>query len=346
LSLPIGLIGGFVMQLTIDRSVVLRPWPRIERYQNSTLRYTPPADFPAYWASVNGNPRIIRCWITLDEVWDYRTDAYDWNYRIGVNRYEGDPNHYAYDWGVTVPSHTRFEDYLTSYAACADEVMLNIRRYEREVTDGIVSYERYEAVVEKVIAHCKALCPKIRYIEVSNESEIASFGKIAVADYIKLYDRVCRAAARLNKDLPEPLLVGGTAMTGGWYWKLWRQYLEALAADTTPELCIDFYSMHDYNPDNNRLQHMYNLHKAAVRELGLPDAPMFFDEYGTRRATGIPEDSLGNAVETLTGMLRGSDLPGISSPGAPSITPSSSFPIPNTCAWRTTATPPRPTARP
>ena len=65
------------MNVTVETERVVRPWPRIERYQNSTLRYTPPADFPAFWASVNGRPRIIRTWITLDEVWDYRTDEWD-----------------------------------------------------------------------------------------------------------------------------------------------------------------------------------------------------------------------------------------------------------------------------
>ncbi len=299
------------MNVTVETERVVRPWPRIERYQNSTLRYTPPADFPAFWASVNGRPRIIRTWITLDEVWDYRTDEWDWNYQIGVNRYTDDPNHYAYDWGSTRPSQTRFEDYLKSYTAMADEALLNIRRYERETADGIVSYERYEAVCERVIEHCRQLCPNIRYIEVSNESEISVFGGITVAQYMPLYDCVCRAVSRLNRKHGWALKVGGTAMTGGWFFRIWREYLEALASDKTPELQIDFYSMHAYTPDNNQLAQMYNLHRAAIAELGLPDAPIFFNEYGTCRATGVLTDSLKNACGTLTGMLRGADLAGM-----------------------------------
>ena len=299
------------MQFTVDKDVVIRKWPRMEEYQNSTLRYTPPKNFPAYWAGINGRPKIMRCWITLDEVWDYRTDEYNWNYQIGVNKYENDPKHYIYDWDRTVPSDTLFEDYLTSFCAIADDVMLNIRRYERETADGIVSYEKYEEVVEKVIAHCKALCPNIKYIEVCNESEAKVFGGITVPQYMKLYDCVCRAVNRLNKNYKEPLLVGGSAITGHWYFSMWREILEAFAADKTPELRIDFYSMHDYDPDTSRLQSMYNLHKSAVAELGLPDGPMYYNEYGTRRATGILEDSLGNASETLTGMMRASDMQGM-----------------------------------
>ncbi len=299
------------MNFTVETERVIRRWPRIERYQNSTLRYTPPVDFPAYWAAVNGRPKIIRCWITLDEVWDYRTGEFDWNYQIGVNKYANDPNHYDYDWPSTRPSQTRFEDYLRSYTAMADEAMLNIRRYERETADGVLSYARYEEICEQVIEHCRLLCPNIVYIEVSNESEISVFGGITVAQYMPLYDCICRAVSRLNARHGWNLQVGGTAMTGSWYVKIWREYLEALAADKTPEKRIDFYSMHMYNPDHNQLAQMYNHHKAAIAELGLPDAPMFFDEYGTRRATGVLTDSLQNAAETLTGLLRGADLAGM-----------------------------------
>ncbi|MDW7657121.1 MAG: hypothetical protein SCM11_08095 [Bacillota bacterium] len=299
------------MKFTVETDRIIRTWPRIERYQNSTLRYTPPVDFPAFWASVNGRPKIIRCWITLDEVWDYRTDTFNWNYQIGVNKYEGDDNHYSYDWPSTRPSQTRFEDYLKSYTAMADEAMLNLRRYERETADGILSYEKYEEVCEKVIEHCRLLCPNIKYIEVSNESEIKPFGGITVTQYMPLYDCICRAVNRINERHGWSLQVGGTAMTGGWYYRIWRDYLEALAKDETPEKRIDFYSMHTYNPDHNQLAQMYNLHKAAVAELGLPDVPMFFDEYGTCRATGVLTDSLKNASETLTGLLRGADLNGM-----------------------------------
>jgi hypothetical protein len=299
------------MNFSVEKNQIIRRWPRIERYQNSTLRYTPPSDFPANWASINGRPKIIRCWITLDEVWDYRTGDFDWNYQIGVNKYEGDKNHYDYDWPVTRPSETHFEDYLKSFAAMGDEAILNIRRYERETAEGLVSYETYEKVCEQVIEHCKKLCSNIVYIEVSNESEIKSFGGITIEEYMPLYDAICRAVSRLNKKHGWSLQVGGTAMTGVWYFKIWKDYLKALAADETPEKQIGFYSMHAYTPDNNQLAQMYNLHKAAIKELGLPDKPMFFNEYGTRRATGLLTDSLQNASETLTGILRGSDLAGM-----------------------------------
>ena len=98
------------MKITVNSNNIIREWPRVEQYQNSTLRYTPPKEFPAYLASKIGRPKIIRTWVTLDEVWDYRTDTYNCNYPIGVNNYVGDKKHFGYDWGSTVPLGTDFID--------------------------------------------------------------------------------------------------------------------------------------------------------------------------------------------------------------------------------------------
>ena len=288
---------------------IIRTWPRIEKYQNSTLRYTPPKDFPAYWVKMNDSrPKLIRTWVTLDEIWNIETDEYDWNYRIGVDKL-GEKRYYPYDWPITRPSDTLFEDYLTSYCAMADEAMLNIRRFERETADGILSYEKYEEVCERVIEHCRELCPNIVYIEVSNESEIKGFGSLTVKEYMPLYDCICRAVARLNKKHGWNLLVGGTAMTGSWAIRgLWHEYMQALAEDTCPDKRIDFYSFHTYNMDNNRLSQLYNLHRADLKKYNLPDVPVFFDEYGVRGCSPEPIESLMNASGTLRGMLRTADF--------------------------------------
>ena len=299
------------MKLTVDPSAVVRKWPRVEEYQNSTLRYTPPGDFPAYCASKIGKPRLIRCWVTLDEVWDYRTDSYDWDYPIGVNKYVGDPKHYSYDWGSTVPLGQNFLEYLSSYAGQADEVLFNIRRLEREVTDGIVSPEKYEEVVERVVERYKELCPSIRYVECCNEVELNSFGGLTVEEYYVLYRCTYRAVRRLNErhKYALPLGVGGFAMSGCiGRWNMWRQFLELLAADDSPERMIDFYSMHDYHPTIWRIQDFTIRHEEAVRQLGLPTAPLFFDEYGVCGCTGVPTDSLKNASGVITGMILSSHL--------------------------------------
>ena len=299
------------MDFTVCADQIVRPWPRIELYQNSTLRYTPPANFSAYWQAQNGRVKVIRTWVTLDEIWNIEDDTYDWNYQIGVDKL-GDKRYFPYDWSVTRPSQTHFEDYLTTYCTLGEEAMLNIRRFERETADGILSYEKYEEVCEKVIEHCRDLCENIVYIEVSNESEIAPFGRLTVPEYIRLYDAVCRVVARLNARRGWNLKVGGTAMTGTYAIRgLWHEYMKALSEDTCPEKRIDFYSFHSYNHDVDCLQELYNIHKSDVERYNLPDAPLFFDEYGTCAATGVLTDSLQNACETLTGMMRAADLPGM-----------------------------------
>ena len=74
------------MNIVIDAATVLRAWPNVEKYQNTTLRYTPNTDFPEVMEEIIGKPDIIRLFVTLDEVWDYRTNEYHGNYLIGENR--------------------------------------------------------------------------------------------------------------------------------------------------------------------------------------------------------------------------------------------------------------------
>ncbi len=297
-----------ILNCTIRPDYIIRTWPRIEKYQNSTLKYTPPRDFPAYWEKMNGSHlKIIRTWVTLDEIWNIETDEYDWNYQIGVDKL-GEKRYYPYDWKSNQPSDTHFEDYLTSYCAIADEAMLNIRRFERETTDGILSYEKYEEVCERVIEHCRELCPNIVYIEASNEFELTGFGQLTVQEYLPLYHCICRAVTRLNKKHGWSLKVGGTAMGNSVIRGLWHQFMKALSDDNDPDKRIDFYSFHIYNTDTNSINQAYNIHRADLVKYNLPDLPLFLDEYGVRRQNPEPIENLMNASGTLKGMMRAADL--------------------------------------
>ena len=133
---------------------------------NSTLRYVPPVDFSEFLESRLGKLKIMRAFITLDEYWDYRTGITYPDYDIGVMRYPLEELHFPYDMKVVVPapSGTKFVDYLTSLSRHAQELLLNVRRYEREVSDGIITYDQYEDVFERAVEYCKELPPNIRYI--------------------------------------------------------------------------------------------------------------------------------------------------------------------------------------
>lgn len=296
------------MKIQVDASVKTRVWPHIERYQNTTLRYTPNSDFPKVMEEVIGRPEIIRLFVTLDEVWDYRDNSYDWNYMIGVNKYEDDAQHYHYDWPLTKPSPfgVREEDYLLSHAACADSVLLNIRRYEREVMDGIITINQYAVVFEQVVEHYKNLCPNIRYIECCNEVEIPNFGNLTMKEYYRLYKCCYQIIDRLNTrhHYDIPLLVGGFGMSAGISnWKYWNEFLELLSADA--ERKIDFYSMHEYHTNPGRVLEFYVRHHAKLKELKLPVLPLMMSEYGLRVGIGDAgrPHNLQNASGEIAGMI-------------------------------------------
>jgi hypothetical protein len=301
-------------QYIIDASKVKDPWKRVELYQNTTLRYPPVPEFAAMVAAAYGRPHLLRCWVTLDEVWDYRTDEYFLDYQIGVNRYKDDPNHFIYDWGSTVPTQIHIQEHLKSFSENSDALMLNLRRYERETAEGIVSLDKYEEVVEKVVAFYKQLCPNIRYIEVSNESDYRSFGDIDGTHYYKLYQRVCNAVTRLNNknQYAMPLGVGGTSTNAVMSRpQLWREFLQNLASDKNPNFMLDFYSVHDYTRDPDRLKAFYAMHQTWIKELELPDLPIHVDEDGYTDTTGVWTDSLKNASGVLVAMIQSADLPGL-----------------------------------
>lgn len=304
------------MKITVDAKNPYRKWPHVERYQNTTLRYTPSPAFPKVMEKVIGRPSIVRLFITLDEVWDYRTNTYTLDYPIGVNRYKGDKNHYDYDWPLTVPSpvNAHIQEYLTSHASCADEVLLNIRRYERETTDGIITYEQYEEVFEKVVEFYKDLCPNITYIECCNEVELPQFGNLNMKDYYKLYQCAYRGITRLNQkhNYEIPLKIGGFGLSHGiTHWHYWQEFLELLSRDK--EKVIDFYSMHEYHTNPQRIMEFCMRHQEIINELGLPDLPLLMTEYGLRVGVGDAgrPTNIQNASGEISGMILGSHYPNL-----------------------------------
>lgn len=299
------------MKITINTKKNYRKWPHVEKFQNTTLRYTPSASFPNTMEKVIGRPSIIRLFVTLDEVWDYRTDTYYWDYPIGVNRYADDENHYDYDWPLTVPSpvNAHIQEYLISHAKCADEALLNLRRYERETVDGIITYQKYEEVFEKVVEFYKNLCPNITYIECCNEVELVQFGNLNMKEYYKLYQCAYRGVQRLNQkhNYEMPLKIGGFGLSNGiTHWKYWQEFLELLCKDD--ERIIDFYSMHEYHTNPQRIMEFYMRHQEMISELNLPDLPLLMTEYGLR--TGIGDagrpTNIQNASGEISGMILGS----------------------------------------
>jgi hypothetical protein len=209
--------------------------------------------------------------------------------------------------------------------------MLNVRRLEREALDGVISFEKYEEIFERAVEYCKELAPNIRYIECCNEVDGKSFGGITSAeDYYKLYKCGYRAVRRLNKkhNYEIQLEYGGYARTPLLTnFQRWEEFLETLAADKDEDRMLDFYSIHLYNlsqtisamkhpewlPIENmspydRFRTFSALHNKKLTELGLPVKPLFIDEIGFTRTTGVLTDSLKNASGVISMLIGSADL--------------------------------------
>ncbi len=311
------------MKIKVNREEKLGKYIDPTRWQNSTLRYSPPEDFPGFMAGEIGRAEIMRVWITLDEYWDYRTGEFYPDYDIGVARYPAEELHYPYDWKniVPAPSGTRFKAYLTSHAKEADELLLNVRRLEREVSDGVITFDEYESIFEKAVEYCKELAPNIRYIECCNEVDIRSFGALTADEYVNIYLCAYRAVKRLNEkhSYAVPLELGGFAAAHPiTAWNMMREIVEKLQIAGVE---MDFYSYHHYDSGAtlnlvsrkkydvarlsgvNKLRHILKIHNEMLADFGLPKKPVFLNELGRARTTGIDGDSLYNAAGNITYLL-------------------------------------------
>ncbi len=295
-------------------------------WQNSTLRYAPPADFPAFLKSRVGAAKIMRVWITLDEFYDLKTKEFFPDYDIGVARCPVEERHYPYDWKSVrpAPSGTRFRAFIKSHSDAAEQLLLNVRRFEREVSDGVMSYEEYEQVFEKAVEYCKELAPNIAYIECCNETDIEAFGNLTPEEYVPIYLCAYRAVKRLNEkhNYPLPLKIGGYAAAHPInHFKCVEGTMTLLAQSEIGDAPMDFYSYHHYEipacahmidegmieesylSPVGKLRYLVASHRNLIKRLGLPERPIFLNEVGTARATGVKVDSLMNASGLISFLL-------------------------------------------
>ena len=295
-------------------------------WQNTTLRYAPPVDFPAHLASCIGRAKIMRVFITLDEYWEISDDTYFEDYEIGKARVPASERYFKYDWWgvVPAPSGTRFEDYIRSHAEVSDELLLNVRRLEREVSDGIITYEKYAEVFSNAVEYCKRLAPNIRYIECCNEVDLYSFGNLKAEEYVKIYLVAHRAIKELNEKnkYDVPLEIGGYgAAFPISRWTRFTDVMRMLRDSEIGEDPMDFYSYHHYEVANmpdmlkfgmfdvaemsaiDKLKLIIDQHQKLREELGLPEKPVFLNEIGREKCTDVDTSCLHNAAGLITYLI-------------------------------------------
>jgi hypothetical protein len=231
--------------VSVDCSRTLEGPLNLWGYVNVSRRAPPPVEFCGKVEAEFGRPKITRCWLMLDQAWDYRTDTYRFDYEINKDYYENDPIKKRYGVsGETTGLH--YHDYLDSVGAHSEMVLMNIRRYEQEVLTGIITLEKWKEVFKAAVRHYKQRCPNLCYIEVLNEPTAknqSNLGKIE--RYYDFYRQAYEAINELNAELrPDlPLLVGGNS---GFRTDEVAHLIKDFARDASPDKKLDFLSFHHY----------------------------------------------------------------------------------------------------
>ena len=84
---------------TIDASQYFRTFPRLPAGRNTSIQKAPAPVLAEVSEREFGKARITKCWLNLDEMWDYRTREYNYNYRIGVHKYDDVPEKHTRNLG-------------------------------------------------------------------------------------------------------------------------------------------------------------------------------------------------------------------------------------------------------
>ncbi len=268
----------------IDASQYFRPFPKLPDGRNTSIQKAPAPILAELSERELGKPSITKCWLNLDEMWDYRTGQYDFNYRIGVPKYDGVKEKHRETWGSVEETNIRFHDYLRAFGKHSDEVMLTIRRYERDILDGKlgVTMADWKEIFKRAVIHYRRICPNLRYIEVCNEYALKGFIGCTPEEYYAFYTAGYEAVNEANEELglegDARVLVGGPAVTGDIVGKM-ELFFENFSQDGSPDKRLDFVSWHEYG----KSYHGTALREGQVQRMlaahGIPEKPMFVTEH-------------------------------------------------------------------
>ncbi|PWJ54062.1 glycosyl hydrolase family 39 [Dyadobacter jejuensis] len=235
----------------VDVGSTSRNFPNLVAYRNTSLQKAPAPVIAEVSEKELGRPEMTRCWLNLDEMWDYRTGKYDFNFKIGVDKYKDvkEKHRETWDWEIEAP--IKYYDYLKSFSTRSDEIMLNIRRYERDILDGTLpmTMQDWKKVFKEGLKHYKMLYANIRYVELGNEYGHRFFMKATDEEYYQFYRLGYEAVNEVNQELglvgKQKILIGGPVVTGSFIKSLTR-FFELYQQDPTVGKTLDFVSWHEY----------------------------------------------------------------------------------------------------
>lgn len=241
-----------VIEREMDVTKTFREFPDLVGYWNTSLQKAPAPVVAKVAENRLGKAKITRCWLNLDEMWDYRDREFDYDFKLGVDTYRGIQDKFRESWDWQVESPSSFYQYMDAFSESSEEIMLTIRRYERDVLDGKlpVSMEDWKMIFKKGLMHYKQKYPNIRYVEVGNEYAGASFMDGTAEEYFTFYRMGSQAVAEINRELglngKDRILVGGPVVTGHVLDKIDR-FLGFYAQEPVSNRYLDFVSWHDYH---------------------------------------------------------------------------------------------------
>lgn len=270
---------------TIDATEHFRPFPDLVGFRNTSLQKAPPPVLGEVSAKKYGRAQITRLWLNLDEMWDYRNRQFTFNFRIGVDKYKGVEEKHRETWDWELESDVHFYDYMRAFSTHSEDLMLTIRRYERDIMDGDlpVSMEDWKMIFKRGLKHYKALFSNIRYVEVGNEYALDSFMGATDKQYYEFYKLGYQAVNEVNKELDlkgeQRILVGGPVVTGSIIKKM-GQFFELYSQDKSPEKRLDFVSWHEYEKSILNTVRREKKIKKMLSNSGIPEnMPMFITEH-------------------------------------------------------------------
>jgi hypothetical protein len=270
---------------TIDASKYFRPFPDLVAYRNTSIQKAPAPVLAELSEKEFGKATVTRCWLNLDEMWDYRTRQYDDNYQIGVHKYDDIPDKFRESWDWVTETNVNFHDYLKAFGKHSDEVLLCIRRYERDILDGKlgVTMEDWKTIFKHAVKQSKQVCPNVRYIEVCNEYGCAGFIGCSPDQYYRFYRLAYQAVNEVNAELAltgeDRILVGGPNVVRDAMVAL-NRFFENFSQDHSPDKRLDFVTWHEYHNRYSETAHRQEQVTQMLALNGLPtDLPMFITEH-------------------------------------------------------------------
>jgi hypothetical protein len=281
----ISMNGSDNIQRTIDVSNTFRDFPNLAGYWNTSLQKATTPIIANIAENSYGKAKIVRCWLNLDEMWDYRTREFDYNFVIGVDKYKNITEKFRESWNWEVETPIHFYDYLKSFSNHSEEVLLNIRRYERDIMDNNipVSKEDYKNIIKEGLKHYKKMCPNIKYVQIGNEYNGGSFMKATEEEYYPFYKIGYEAVNEVNKELElkgnKRILVGMSPPAGNTLERLGRLF-NLYKNDTSKTKRLDFISWHEYGIPIPSTANREKEIKFLIKENDLPNKlPLFITEH-------------------------------------------------------------------